>query len=231
MTLDRRPLYAVLDIEQDADRQRVREAYRETVKEHHPDVADHDDAQELFVWVTRAKSVLTDASERKRYDRIGHARYCEREGWTSSSCSARAVVETYWGPFDDGGGRDEDATVASDSVGPAHGTDAGPGEERRSEKATPSSPHGRTSPSEHSTTPGTRSEPSRTRARASGAGTGSTHPAAFGGDNLYYRNIAHVHATHRPSEGVGIQWAPFVAIGVTLAVLFGSFAVVVLYLG
>jgi curved DNA-binding protein CbpA len=229
----RLPLYAVLDVEQDADAEAIQRAYRETVKEYHPDVADHEDAQDLFVWATRAKSVLTDEAERRRYDRLGHVRFCEQEGWTSSTCSAKETAETYWGPLDDEGGPGENDTGPRDGGEDPHDSDSRDhcGGSSGSQTA-PSGSKRRRGTVEQTAGSGPRTEPGRATARAAGAGTGSTHPAAFGGDNLYYRNIVHVHATHRRKSGSeGIQWAPFVAIGVTLSVLFGSFALVMLYLG
>jgi curved DNA-binding protein CbpA len=268
----RLPLYAVIDVEPDADAEAIQRAYRETVKEHHPDVSDHEDAQDLFVWVTRARDVLTDDTERSRYDRLGHTTFCEHEGWPSSTCSAREVARTYWGRddrtmgSDDGtGGREgreghhdgdprqsagvggnaaghaghrdtedwtpEEATRNRDDVTSPGGSSPGFGGNRSSATAGPS---GRDS----------RAEPGRRRARkTNGAGrrrtrttngaTGKSHPAGFSTDDLYYRNIAQVHAPHRPTgDGVGgIAWAPFVGMGVTLTFIFGAFVFVLLYVG
>jgi curved DNA-binding protein CbpA len=303
MIRGRSPLYAVLDVEQDADEERVRAAYREAVKEHHPDVSDHDRAQEHFVWVTRAKSVLTDPEKRRRYDRVGHDQFCDRQGWTSSACTARAAADTYWdhadgessedegdlghdsghhedatGNADDGhhrdttgrdnshereradtgatggtrattGTRTTNGTRATNGARTTHGTGStndtratgglGP---RNAAEATDrggatvggstATSRGRTNASGGASRQHRRTEPGRSAGRAAGAGTGSTHPDAFGGENLYYRNIARIHATRRPADrGKGVQLAQFVGVGVTLTVIFGSFALVLLYLG
>jgi curved DNA-binding protein CbpA len=92
----RLPLYAVLDVDRDADSEAIRDAYRQTVKEYHPDVFDHEDAQDLFVWATRARDVLTDETRRQRYDRVGHASFVEGEGWASSACPAARAAAVYW---------------------------------------------------------------------------------------------------------------------------------------
>jgi curved DNA-binding protein CbpA len=107
----RLPLYAVLDVDQDADTDAIERAYRATVKEYHPDVFEHDSAQGLFVWATRAESVLSDASRRQRYDRVGHARFCEQAGWTSSNCPAAEAAAVYWSE----GARERDTEGGSSS--------------------------------------------------------------------------------------------------------------------
>lgn len=77
-------LYSVLGVEPDADEQRIVRAYREQVKRHHPDVADDPAARARFKRLTAARDVLTDETERARYDRLGHEAYVRRhlDGWT-----------------------------------------------------------------------------------------------------------------------------------------------------
>lgn len=71
--------YSILGVDRDASAGRVREAYRELVKEHHPDVSDDAAAPDRFKRLTTAKEVLTDADERARYDRLGHATYVSQQ--------------------------------------------------------------------------------------------------------------------------------------------------------
>lgn len=70
-----RTYYDVLGVPEDADADAIRAAYRERVKETHPDQSDDPDAGDRFRRVRKAKEVLTDRSERRRYDRLGHERY------------------------------------------------------------------------------------------------------------------------------------------------------------
>lgn len=72
--------YERLGVDTDASEADVERAYRERVKQCHPDVSDHPDARERLRRVTRARDVLTDATERARYDRLGHVEYRRREG-------------------------------------------------------------------------------------------------------------------------------------------------------
>ena len=67
--------YAALGVDVDADDATVRRAYREAVKEHHPDVSDDPAAEQRFKQLTTARDVLLDADERARYDRLGHESY------------------------------------------------------------------------------------------------------------------------------------------------------------
>ncbi|WP_049923290.1 J domain-containing protein [Halopiger djelfimassiliensis] len=67
--------YDVLDVDPDASQDEITAAYRERVLETHPDHNDDPDAAEQFDRVSTAESVLTDATERARYDRLGHDAY------------------------------------------------------------------------------------------------------------------------------------------------------------
>lgn len=70
--------YAALGVPEDASAEAIEGAYRERVKEVHPDRSDAPDATEQFRLVQEAKEVLTDPTERARYDRLGHAAYVRR---------------------------------------------------------------------------------------------------------------------------------------------------------
>jgi curved DNA-binding protein CbpA len=68
-------LYEILDVPTDASAEEIDAAYRQKVKEVHPDVNDAPDARDAFTRVQVAKDVLTDDSERSSYDRLGHDAY------------------------------------------------------------------------------------------------------------------------------------------------------------
>ncbi len=85
--------YEVLDVDPDASRERIRRAYREKVKEYHPDVNDDSRARAQFTTVKRAEEVLTDGTERRAYDRLGHERYVAERlngGQTAGRRSSRS---------------------------------------------------------------------------------------------------------------------------------------------
>lgn len=67
--------YEFLGVSKDASTAEIEQAYREQLKETHPDVSDEHDAQERTKRLIEAKEVLTDGRERDRYDRVGHEKY------------------------------------------------------------------------------------------------------------------------------------------------------------
>lgn len=85
--------YTVLGVSEDADDAAVRRAYREAVKECHPDVSDDPAAGERFKRLTTARDVLLDADERSTYDRLGHDAYVHQQV-DSSAWEASAETTT-----------------------------------------------------------------------------------------------------------------------------------------
>jgi hypothetical protein len=71
--------YEVLGVDADASTGTIEDAYREKAREYHPDVSDRPNAREEFQRINRAREVLTDSTERARYDRLGHETYLDRQ--------------------------------------------------------------------------------------------------------------------------------------------------------
>ncbi|MFC7057343.1 molecular chaperone DnaJ [Halovenus salina] len=71
--------YDILGVSQDASEDEIEEAYREAVRNYHPDVSDDPDAEEKFKKAKKAKEVLTDEEKRRQYDQMGHERFSEAE--------------------------------------------------------------------------------------------------------------------------------------------------------
>jgi molecular chaperone DnaJ len=67
--------YDLLGVPSDASRDEVEQAFRERLKESHPDISDDEDAAARTRRLIEARDVLTDEGERDRYDRLGHERY------------------------------------------------------------------------------------------------------------------------------------------------------------
>ncbi|WP_340099326.1 J domain-containing protein [Salinibaculum salinum] len=118
--------YSVLGVDGDADRQTIRRAYREQVKEHHPDVSDDPGAPEQFKRLTTARDVLVDGDERQRYDRLGHAKYVsqhvESSAWQSSpeqesDATERSKTDTETARSASDGGYDRTAWLGEDTPG------------------------------------------------------------------------------------------------------------------
>jgi molecular chaperone DnaJ len=112
--------YDVLEVGADATQSEIEAAYRERVKETHPDLNDASDASEAFQRVQAAEEVLGDPDERARYDRLGHASYTSHFGATERGGGRRwDVGADRRADADDGGaGR-------SDGAGRGRGSDGG----------------------------------------------------------------------------------------------------------
>jgi curved DNA-binding protein CbpA len=96
--------YDLLDVPEDASTGAIEEAYREAIKQVHPDVSDDVDAAERTKRLNRAKRVLTDESERARYDRLGHAAYTDGSAGSTGS-GTESGSDDATGSAEDGAGR------------------------------------------------------------------------------------------------------------------------------
>ena len=67
--------YDVLGVDRDASADEIKRAFRRVAAEHHPDVSDDPESEEVFKQARRAKEVLTDDEQREAYDRLGHERF------------------------------------------------------------------------------------------------------------------------------------------------------------
>ena len=88
-----RSYYDVLGVEESASTAEIEAAYRERLKETHPDVTDDPDATDAVQHVIDARDVLTDEVERARYDRLGHDAYVSGDP-TGSASSDDAAART-----------------------------------------------------------------------------------------------------------------------------------------
>lgn len=100
--------YDVLGVPRNADEDEITDAYRDRIKETHPDVSDADNAQERTQRVIEAKDVLTDSDERARYDQLGHDGYVQQTtmdaDWATSDRDASSqAAETDWSESSDDG--------------------------------------------------------------------------------------------------------------------------------
>lgn len=77
--------YKVLGLKKDASEAEIKKAYRKLARKHHPDInPDDKDAEKKFQQVNEANQVLSDAENRKKYDKYGkdwkHADQFEKAG-------------------------------------------------------------------------------------------------------------------------------------------------------
>ena len=116
--------YERLGVPPDASTDEIAAAYREQLKQTHPDVSDANDAGERTKRLIEAKEVLTDETERTRYDRLGHERYLSVEqGRTPAAGSTtddNRDPETRERPRT-GGGDQTSSKESTNSTGTDHG--------------------------------------------------------------------------------------------------------------
>ena len=67
--------YRVLGVEQNADEDAIKKAFRAKARKLHPDVSKDPDAGKKFSELNEAYEVLSDPEKRSKYDRLGHDRY------------------------------------------------------------------------------------------------------------------------------------------------------------
>lgn len=88
--------YSILGVPANADAQAIKKAYRQLVKECHPDTHPGDrKAAERFIQVSEAYTVLSDEEKRKKYDQ-------ERIGGASRRPRGTATANVHRQPFDPG---------------------------------------------------------------------------------------------------------------------------------
>lgn len=107
--------YDCLGVGSGATTDEIAAAYRQRLKETHPDVSDASDAQERTKRLIEAKNVLTDERKRAQYDRMGHDRYVRLEQGHSPDAS---------GPTPRGTGRQQRGGTSrpnNDSAGETNG--------------------------------------------------------------------------------------------------------------
>ncbi|WP_267162180.1 J domain-containing protein [Halovenus salina] len=80
--------YELLGVSENASTDEIEEAYREQLKQSHPDVSDSQTASERTKRLIEAKETLTDPDERARYDRLGHAAYVSDSGHTNPTAAS-----------------------------------------------------------------------------------------------------------------------------------------------
>ncbi|MHB9286417.1 J domain-containing protein [Halobacteriales archaeon Cl-PHB] len=155
--------YECLGVDPDATTAEIRAAYRNRLTEVHPDVSDDPDAGEATKRLIAAKEVLTDETERRRYDRLGHQRYLERAGQSPSTGDPTSADDTIdWDVEPTGHTAAGDWDDPRDSTGTRPGEDDTVGHEKTHRRSTGRGP-----------TAGTRDE--RHRGAQSPAGDRDTH--------------------------------------------------------
>ncbi|MFC6755434.1 MULTISPECIES: J domain-containing protein [Haloarcula] len=114
--------YDVLGVAEDATTDEIESAYRERLKETHPDVSDDEDAGQATKRLIEARDVLVDEDERARYDRLGHDAYVG----DGAPAERDATAET--------SGHDTDSDAGSNGTGTSASQSRARREQRASER-------------------------------------------------------------------------------------------------
>ena len=112
-----RDYYEILGVSRDASDKDIKSAFRRLARELHPDVnPDDPTAEERFKEVAEAYEVLSDAEQRARYDRFGHAGVPGAGGGAGAQGfgSFQDIFEAFFGGGDMFGGAG--GPVAGDDV-------------------------------------------------------------------------------------------------------------------
>ncbi len=62
--------YEILGVDEDADQERIKKAYKKLAQKYHPDRSDDPDAEETFKEIGEAYAVLSDPEKRQKYDQF-----------------------------------------------------------------------------------------------------------------------------------------------------------------
>lgn len=109
--------YDLLGVSEDASTSDIERAYREKLKETHPDVSDEDDASERTKGLIEAKETLTDPDERDRYDRLGHENYVSVESATATDATSDSTTDSGPSSTTGTGGSSTAGNVGTDQDG------------------------------------------------------------------------------------------------------------------
>ena len=115
--------YELLGVPRDATTSEIKDAYRDRIKEAHPDVSDDRAASERTKQLIEARDVLTDEDERTRYDRLGHDKFVSSsesagDGTHGHSSSNHQQAHSQTGTRDASAGQESD-TGRSGATGKA----------------------------------------------------------------------------------------------------------------
>ncbi len=171
--------YDLMGVDEDASQDEIKSAFREKVREYHPDLNDDPRAQAQFTTLKEAYDTLGNPSERNAYDRMGHEDYVAKriqglpsqDVWSDAASSSSDADSASSATTS----TDTSSTGASSSgTSPSTGTTTGRSSSRRSSSSRSSS--SRSSSSRTSSSGGSSGRSSSSR--SSGSSSGSTASAS-----------------------------------------------------
>lgn len=91
--------YELLGVSKDASKSEIKRAFRQKAREWHPDVSEHDDAEQVFKQINEAYEVLSDDEKRARYDRFGAEGVNGMPGGFSGAGGFEDIFEEFFNNF------------------------------------------------------------------------------------------------------------------------------------
>jgi len=97
----KRDYYEVLEVDRNASKEDLKQAYRRMARKYHPDVNNNDGADERFKEINEAYEILSNDNSRAAYDRFGHAGVQEGmgRGDFSGFGNVADIFEEFFGGF------------------------------------------------------------------------------------------------------------------------------------
>jgi len=110
--------YSRLGVQKNADEKQIKNAYRQSARQWHPDVNPSEEAKEKFQSISEAYSVLSDKDLRSRYDQFGEAGVKGQGAPNMQDFDLGDIFETFFGGQSGAGGQ-----RGSRRSGPTEGDD------------------------------------------------------------------------------------------------------------
>lgn len=190
--------YDLLEVPEDASQDDIRDAFREKVREYHPDHNDDPRASAQFTAVKKAYDTLGDPVERNAYDRIGHIDYVNKrldglpdpDKWSPSGSDDASGSTTRSSSTSTTGSAGGTTATSGSSTGTGSRSSSGSRSSTGSRsssgagsstRSSGSSTSTRTSTGRNGTTSGGRSSSSNQRSGRTGASSGAGARAASDG--------------------------------------------------
>lgn len=87
--------YDLLDVSYNASTADIKQAYRNKIREYHPDTSDDPHAEEITFALNRATDTLTTRHERMLYNELGHEKYHNQRSSINTDTTEEEKEESY----------------------------------------------------------------------------------------------------------------------------------------
>ncbi len=119
--MNKRDYYEVLGVSKNASDAEIKSAFRKLAKKYHPDVCKDPDGPEKFKEAQEAYAVLSNQSERAKYDQFGHAAFSGNNGSSGGAGGYDFSGFDFSSIFDDLFGGNDFSSFSFGNMGSAFG--------------------------------------------------------------------------------------------------------------